>query len=144
MLSDLDRKVCQKHKLEIQTIDLTQSTADQDKYLCIKCLMEKIDIQNMALVDETKTMIKQMKSEQFNNKIKEYQRRIQNFKQIESQVKEMKVSINNTIDKLQSNLNQKITIMENELNDSESKTVNSTFEEDVRILSKNYKGSFNY
>ncbi|CAK80830.1 unnamed protein product (macronuclear) [Paramecium tetraurelia] len=106
--------------------------------------MEKIDIQNMALVEETKIMIKQMKSEQLNNKLKDYQRRIQNFKQIESQVKEMKVSINNTIDKLQSNLNQKITLMENELDDSESKTIVSTFEEDIRILSKIYKGSFNF
>ncbi|CAK79912.1 unnamed protein product (macronuclear) [Paramecium tetraurelia] len=144
MLSDLDRKMCQKHKLEILTIDLKQSTAVEDKFLCIKCLMEKIDIQNMALVEETKTMIKSMKSEQLNNRLREYQRRIQNFKQIESQLKEMKVSINNTIDKLQSNLNQKITLMENELNDSESKTMVSTFEEDVRILSNNYKGSFNF
>ncbi|CAD8142436.1 unnamed protein product [Paramecium octaurelia] len=144
MLSDFDRKVCQKHKLEILTIDLKQSTADEDKFLCIKCLMEKIDISNMALVEETKIMIKQMKSEQLNNKIKDNQIRIQNFKQIESQVKEMKVSINTTIDKLSSNLNQKITQMENQLDDSESKTLVSTFEEDVRILSKFYKGSYNF
>ncbi|CAD8179775.1 unnamed protein product [Paramecium pentaurelia] len=144
MSSDLDKKLCQKHKLEILTIDLKQSTADEDKYLCIKCLMEKIDIQNMALVEETKTMIKQMKSEQLTFKIKEYQRRIEIFKQIQSQVKELKLSINNTIDKVQSNLDQKITLMENELDESESKTFVSTFEEDIRILSKNYKGSFSF
>ncbi|CAD8212642.1 unnamed protein product [Paramecium pentaurelia] len=141
MSSDLDKKLCQKHKLEILTIDLKQSTAEEDKYLCIKCLMEKIDIQNMALVEETKTMIKQMKSEQLNNKIKEYQGRIENFRQIQSQVKEFKLLINNTIDKVQSNIDQKITLMENELDESESV---STFEEDVKILSKNYKGSFSF
>ncbi|CAD8113185.1 unnamed protein product [Paramecium sonneborni] len=144
MSCDSDKKLCQKHKLEIQTIDLKQSTAEEDKYLCIKCLMEKIDIKNMALVEETKTMIKQMKSEQLNYKIKEYQRKIENYRQIQSQVKELKLSINNTIDKVQSNLDQKVIEMENELDESESKTLVSTFEQDVRILSKNYKGSFNF
>ncbi|CAD8142221.1 unnamed protein product [Paramecium pentaurelia] len=144
MSSDLDKKLCQKHKLEILTIDLKQSTADEDKYLCIKCLMEKIDIQNMALVEETKTMIKQMKSEQLNNKIKEYQSRIESFRQIQSQIKEFKLLINNTIDKIQSNIDQKITLMENELDESESKTFVSSFEEDVKVLSKNYKGSFSF
>ncbi|CAD8204322.1 unnamed protein product [Paramecium pentaurelia] len=144
MSSDLDKKLCQKHKLEILTIDLKQSTAQDDKYLCIKCRMEKIDIQNMALVEETKTMIKQMKSEQYNNNIKEYQGRIENFRQIQSQVKEYKLLINKTIDKVQSNIDQRITLMENELDESQSQTLISTFEEDVKILSQNYKGSFSF
>ncbi|CAD8157798.1 unnamed protein product [Paramecium pentaurelia] len=144
MSSELDKKLCLKHKLEILTIDLKQSTADEDKYLCIKCLMEKIDIQNMALVEETKIMINQMKSEQLNSKIKEYQRKIENFRQIQTQIKELKLQINNTIDKVQCNLDQKITLMEKELEESETKTQVSSFEEDVKVLSKNYKGSFSF
>ncbi|CAD8130389.1 unnamed protein product [Paramecium sonneborni] len=78
MSSELEKKICQKHKLKIKTVDLKQSTVDEDKYLCIKCLIEKIDIQNMAMVEETKALIKQMKSEQQCNKIKENQRRMYN------------------------------------------------------------------
>ncbi|CAD8173438.1 unnamed protein product [Paramecium octaurelia] len=106
--------------------------------------MEKIDIQNMALVEETKTMIKQMKNEQLSYKLKEYQRKIENYREIQSQVKELKMSINNTLDKVQCNIDQKITQMENELEQSESKIQVSSFEEDVTLLSKNYKGSFSF
>ncbi|CAD8213850.1 unnamed protein product [Paramecium octaurelia] len=144
MQFELDKRMCSRHKLEILTIDLKQSTAEEDKYLCIKCLMEKIDIQNMALVEDTKTMIKQMRNEQLNYKLKEYQRKIENYREIQSQVKELKLSINNTLDKVQCNLDQKITQMENNLEQSESKIYVSSFEEDVRVLSKNYKGSFRF
>ncbi|CAD8109505.1 unnamed protein product [Paramecium primaurelia] len=144
MSTEIEKKFCSKHNLEIQTIDLKQSTAEENKYLCIKCLIEKIDIQNIALVEETQIMIKQMKSEQLNHKIKENQKRIENFTQIQSQLKELKLSINNIIDKVQSNIDQKLNLIEKELEESESKTLISSFEDDVKILSKNYKGSFSF
>ncbi|CAD8214335.1 unnamed protein product [Paramecium pentaurelia] len=144
MSTEIEKKICSKHNLEIQTIDLKESTAEENKYLCIKCLIEKIDIQNIALVEETKIMIKQMKSEQLNHKIKENQKRIENFTQIQSQLKELKLSINNIIDKVQSNIDQNLNLFEKELEESESKTLISSFEDDVKVLSKNYKGSFSF
>ncbi|CAD8129558.1 unnamed protein product [Paramecium sonneborni] len=96
------------------------------------------------MVEETKTLIKQMNSEQQCKKIKENQRRMENFREKQFQVKELKMSINNTIEKVQINLEQKIALMEKEFEEQESKIQVSTFEEDVKILSKNYKGSFSF
>ncbi|CAD8167813.1 unnamed protein product [Paramecium pentaurelia] len=144
MSLEQERKVCSKHSLEITTVDLKQSTAKEDKYLCIKCLIEKIDIQNMALVDETKIMIKEMKNEQQTLKIQENQKRIETLKQIQCQIKEFKVQIENVIEKILININQKISIIEKDLEQIDQKPKIYKFEDEVEILSKNYKGSFNY
>ncbi|CAD8155291.1 unnamed protein product [Paramecium pentaurelia] len=139
-----ERKVCSKHQLEITTIDLKQSTAKEDKYLCIKCLIEKIDIQNMALMDETKIMIKEMKSEQQTLKIKENQIRIENLKQIECLIKQFKVQIEDVIDKILINIHSRVQTIEQDLEEYDSKSKIYKFEDEVEILSKHYKGSFNY
>ncbi|CAD8128551.1 unnamed protein product [Paramecium sonneborni] len=139
-----ERKICSKHQLEIATIDLKQSTAKEDKYLCIKCLIEKIDIQNMALVDETKIMIKEMKNEQQTLKIKENQKRIEQFKQIECLIKQFKVQVEDVVDKILININSRIQSIEKDFEEYDSKFKISKFEDEVEILSKHYKGSFNY
>ncbi|CAD8215393.1 unnamed protein product [Paramecium octaurelia] len=144
MSLEQERKVCQKHQMEITTIDLKQSTSKEEKYLCIKCLIEKIDIQNMVLVDETKIMIKEMKSEQQTLKIKENQRRIETFKQIQCLIKEYKVQVENVIEKIIINIHQKIQLIEKDLEELDQKSKIYKFEDEVEILSSNYKGSFNY
>ncbi|CAD8214434.1 unnamed protein product [Paramecium pentaurelia] len=45
-----------------------QSTVDEDKYLCMKCMLEKIDSQNIFSLEDTKIMIKEMRSEQLKKK----------------------------------------------------------------------------
>ncbi|CAD8114433.1 unnamed protein product [Paramecium primaurelia] len=131
-----ERKVCSKHQLEITTIDLKQSTAKEDKYLCIKCLIEKIDIQNMALMDETKILIKEMKSEQQTLKIKENQIRIENLKQIECLIKQFKVQIEDVIDKILINIHSRIQTIEQDLEEYDSKSKIYKFEDEFEILSK--------
>ncbi|CAD8130960.1 unnamed protein product [Paramecium sonneborni] len=127
------------YSAKIWQLNLFQQNAG-DYYIMLfnykKTLVE--DFINL-IVEETRTMIKQMKSEQLNNKIKENQRRIDTFRQIQLQVKGTKVSIDNTIEKISSNIQQKIQLMEKELENSESKTQLTSFEDDVNILSKNYE-----
>ncbi|CAD8195676.1 unnamed protein product [Paramecium octaurelia] len=127
------RKVCQKHQMEIITIDLKLSTGKEEKYLYIKCLIEKIDIQNMVLVDVTKIIIREMKSElqQLQTiKFNQNQKRIEKFKQIECLIKEYKF--------------QKIQLIEKDLEELDQINKIYTFEDEVEILSQHYKGSYNY
>ncbi|CAD8149861.1 unnamed protein product [Paramecium pentaurelia] len=92
------------------------------------------------LLEETKIMINQMKSEQLNKKVEEYQKMIESFQQIQSLVKELKISINKTIEKVQSNLN----LIENELMKSKPNIQVSSFEEDMKVLLKNYKDPYSF
>ncbi|CAK66921.1 unnamed protein product (macronuclear) [Paramecium tetraurelia] len=98
------RRICSKHQLEITTIDLKQSTPKDDKYLCTKCLIEKIDIQNMALMDETQFMIKEMKFKQQTFELKEKQKRIEKQKQMECMIKGFKVQVEEIFDKILTNI----------------------------------------
>ncbi|CAD8130325.1 unnamed protein product [Paramecium sonneborni] len=109
------RKISSKPQMETTTVDLKQSITKEDKYLCMQCLIEKIDIQNIVLVDETKVMIQEMKQEQYSLKIKQTQKRIETFILIQSQIKEFKVQVENVIEKILININEKIQLLEKNL-----------------------------
>ncbi|CAD8109501.1 unnamed protein product [Paramecium primaurelia] len=141
MSSEDNKKLCSKHNLEVLVIEFKQSNVDEG---CIKCLMEKFDTQNIFLVQETKIMIHQMKSDILDKKVKQYLTMIETYQKIQSLIKELSLSITKILHKVEFNLSSKIQLIKDELKNSKQNIQVSSFEEDIKVLLKNQKGPFSF
>ena len=63
-MSSIECKIenCTAHKLEILAVDLKAHKEKNNKFLCVKCLIERIDGNYIVLINEGLEMIKEMKN----------------------------------------------------------------------------------
>ncbi|CAD8131244.1 unnamed protein product [Paramecium sonneborni] len=93
--SEIKKRYCQIHKLEIIVVDLKSSTKQEDKYLQAKCLYQKIDNQNFALLTETIDMIQDMKTQALKVNKEENQNRLNNMKQLQVLYQKYQIILSN-------------------------------------------------
>ncbi|CAK89393.1 unnamed protein product (macronuclear) [Paramecium tetraurelia] len=138
------QRTCLIHEnIEIIAIDLTQSQREKqdDKYLCVQCLIDKIGINTIVLYDNTIDMIKEMKSKAKKITQDMTQVRVNNIKQLQQSILDYDQLTKEVISKLQNNINQQIIEGEKEIELRDQQMDSINLEEDIPILSSLYKGN---
>ncbi|CAD8213642.1 unnamed protein product [Paramecium pentaurelia] len=131
-----DMKMCSKHKLEIILVDLDSKVAQEDRCLCVRCIIERMNMKKMNLIDETKNMIKEMKMNEQNQRILDNKKRLDNFNGIESLLRELKQNIDSIFDKLFNNIQYKLNQISKDIGNIESQSIIFNFEDDIERLSQ--------
>ncbi|CAD8214408.1 unnamed protein product [Paramecium octaurelia] len=144
MSSSSQKKICSIHKLEITTIDLSKSIMNQNKYLCTKCLIQKISTKNMVLVNEAEEMIKEMENTQKSIKHQEVLQRVENYRLIQQLLRKCQEQFLTVIEQIILNLEDKIQSINEELQQFSSKQNEQNFEDKIDLLSQNYQGNHFY
>ncbi|CAD8213908.1 unnamed protein product [Paramecium pentaurelia] len=135
-MEEQDMKMCQKHKLEIILVDFDSKIAQEDRCLCIRCIIERMNKKKKNLIDETKFMIKEMKMNQENQRIIDSKKRLDNFNGIEQLLKELKQNIYSIFDKIFNNILSKFNWIQSDVANIELQSIIFNFEEDIESLSQ--------
>ncbi|CAD8130475.1 unnamed protein product [Paramecium sonneborni] len=141
---ETEKKICQIHRLDVVAVDLKSETRLEDKYLCTRCLTDKIDKENMALLFEANQMIQSMKTQSLKQSKEENTLRLTNLKQLSSSIKSFINYIKTELGKLLHLVDQQIEQIQNEIESKETKIEIKNFDDEIQILSENYIGNFNY
>ncbi|CAD8177356.1 unnamed protein product [Paramecium octaurelia] len=141
---EFEKKICQVHKLDIIAFDLKSQTRIQDKYLCSRCMAEKIDKENLTLLNETVEMIYSMKNQASKLNKEENCLRLINIKQLQSSIKSFKDYIKTDLNKLLQLIDLQIEQIQIEIESKETKQEIKNLEEDQLILSKYYNGDHSF
>ncbi|CAD8153687.1 unnamed protein product [Paramecium pentaurelia] len=129
--------VCQIHKREIVALDLDTSEKGQLQYMCCNCLVEKINNNKISTIDQTKERIQSFKTQKQENKTKQIQQRLDYFKKILDQIMEYKCNVENTLEKIYSQIKAQIfTIQKEKESLLENCQILHNFQEDVKSLSQ--------
>ncbi|CAD8127776.1 unnamed protein product [Paramecium sonneborni] len=107
LLSDQDKISCKTHKYETCIVaDLNTKGKKDVNFLCIKCLLKQHSNQKLTLIEDTKKLISQMKSQKMEKQTKENEAKRETFKNVLSQIKEFKITLDLTFDKMTSFVQQ--------------------------------------
>ncbi|CAD8177435.1 unnamed protein product [Paramecium octaurelia] len=129
--------VCQIHQLEIIALDLDTSEKGQFQYLCCYCLVDKMNNNKISTIEQTKDRISSLKTQKKENKTKEIQKRLDYFKNILDQIMDFKNTVENTLEKLYSQIKAQIhTVQQEKQLLLEGVQVQQNFQDDVKSLSQ--------
>ncbi|CAD8204020.1 unnamed protein product [Paramecium pentaurelia] len=142
--SQIEKKLCQVHKLEITVVDFKPQTRLEDKYLCTRCLAEKVDKENLTLLQETIEMIQSMKNQSQKLNKEENTIRLTNIKSLQSSIKSSKDYLKTELNKLLQLIDQQIEQIQTEIELKETKEEIKNFDDELLILSKNYNGNYSF
>ncbi|CAD8213641.1 unnamed protein product [Paramecium pentaurelia] len=135
--SEIENMVCKIHKCEIIAIDLESSEKSQLQYLCCNCLVEKMNNNKISTIEQTKDRIKSLKTQRQESKIKEIQIRLDYFKKILDQIMEFKCNLENSLEKIYSQIKAQIFVIQKEKQSFlENSSIQNNFQEDVKQLSQ--------
>ncbi|CAD8117198.1 unnamed protein product [Paramecium primaurelia] len=129
-------KMCSKHKLEIVLVDLEAKVAQEDRYLCVRCIIERMNKKKMNMIDETKNLIKEMKMTEQNQKFEDNKKRLDNFKIVGQLLRDLKQNIDSIFDKIFNNIQSKLSQIQSDIENIESQTIIFNFEVDIERLSQ--------
>ncbi|CAD8153613.1 unnamed protein product [Paramecium pentaurelia] len=140
-----DKKICQFHKLEIVVVDLNVQTKVDNKYYCTMCLVEKFDNNNnMTMINQVNEMIKNMTIQSERIFKEEQVLRLSSLQQLQSSIKSFKVFIKTELTKLLQQIDLYIEQIQKEVESQETKLEKKNFDDQIQILSQNYKGNLCY
>ncbi|CAD8076581.1 unnamed protein product [Paramecium primaurelia] len=135
---EISKRFCQMHdNYEIIAVDLNISC--NKKFLCAKCLLDMIGTKSIVLYDKAIQMIKDMKNKSDEQKSELNKIKLQNLKQLQNSTAQFEGLIKNTLSKLSDSIEHQIIENQNELDTSDSQLQTVDLEEDIQILSTNYK-----
>ncbi|CAD8166282.1 unnamed protein product [Paramecium pentaurelia] len=129
-------KICSKHKLEIVLVDLEANVAQEDRYLCVRCIIERMNKKKINMIDEAKNLIKEMKMTEQNQKIEDNKKRLDNFKIVGQLLRDLKQNIDSIFDKIFNNIQSKLSQIQSDIENIESQTIIFNFEDDIERLSQ--------
>ncbi|CAD8197715.1 unnamed protein product [Paramecium octaurelia] len=135
-MEESDMRICQKHKMEIIIVDLESRIAQEDRCLCVRCIIERMDKKRMSLIDETTDMIKEMKMNEQNQKIKDNKKRLDNLNGIEQLLRELKQNMDSLFDKIFINIQLKLSQISKDISNVESQSIIFNFQDDIERLSQ--------
>ncbi|CAD8209595.1 unnamed protein product [Paramecium octaurelia] len=138
-----DMKICQKHKLEIIIVDLETRIAQEDRYLCVRCIIERMDKKRMSLIDETQDMIKEMKRNEQNQRIKDSKERFDGLNRIEELLRELKLNMDSIFNKIFNNIQLKLMQISKDISNIESQSITFNFQDDIERLSQYQENQIN-
>ncbi|CAD8145784.1 unnamed protein product [Paramecium octaurelia] len=101
---EFQNRTCQQHQHEIIAVDLKLAKTQNEKYLCGKCLILRIDGQQILLLSELIEMIKQMKNDQKKQFMENNQTQLNYMKQLQQSLKECNQHVKEKIEKTQNNI----------------------------------------
>ncbi|CAD8177419.1 unnamed protein product [Paramecium octaurelia] len=130
---EVEELICQNHKREIVAVDLSEKGNFQ--YLCCICLVEKMNNSKVSTIEQTKERIQSLKTQRQENKTKQIQLRLDHFKIILDQIMEFKCSVENTLEKIYSQIKAQIfTIQKEKQSQLDNFQTQYNFQEEVRSL----------
>ncbi|CAD8116965.1 unnamed protein product [Paramecium primaurelia] len=135
---EIPKRFCQMHdNYDIIAVDLSISC--NKKFLYVKCLLEMIETKSIVLSDKAIQMIKDMKNKSDEQKQELNKIKLQNLKQLQNSTAQFEGLIKNTLSKLSDSIEHQIIENQNELDTTDSQVQRIDLEEDIEILSTNYK-----
>ncbi|CAD8178198.1 unnamed protein product [Paramecium pentaurelia] len=135
---EISKRFCQMHdNYEIIAVDLNISC--NKKFLCAKCFLDMIGTKSIVLYDKAMQMIKDMKNKSDEKKSELNKIKLQNLKQLQNSTAQFEGLIKNTLSKLSDSIEHQIIENQNELETTDSQIQTVDLEEDIQILSTNYK-----
>ncbi|CAD8128828.1 unnamed protein product [Paramecium sonneborni] len=139
-------KMCQAHLLEILAVDLNAAKEQKQKYLCAKCLIERIDGNYIVLLKEAINMIKEMKTKCKEDAVKKTQDALTNMQNLQSSVSKINEQFSIVFEKLQNKIKENINLNEQEIELKKNLTDELILDKDIETLSfvKNGSGSSNF
>ncbi|CAD8067502.1 unnamed protein product [Paramecium primaurelia] len=141
---DFEKRICEKHSYQIIAVDLKLSKTQNEKYLCGKCLILRIEGQQILLLSEMIEMIKQMKNDQKKQIIENNQTQLNYMKQLQQSLKECNQHIKEKFEKTQNNIELQIKDSNKDTNKKEEIQEEVNLDKDIEALSKYYKGNKEY
>ncbi|CAD8141241.1 unnamed protein product [Paramecium pentaurelia] len=107
--------------------------------LCIKCIIEQLSNKKITLIDDTKRLICQMKTQKIENQQKKNEKRREIFKNFLSQIKEFKLTVDVAFDKMTSFIQYRFFYIQKEIESLQYEGKNNYLEdltEQSRIYSE--------
>ncbi|CAD8103172.1 unnamed protein product [Paramecium primaurelia] len=140
----LEIKNCGNHQLEIVAVDLKAPKEKKEKFLCVKCLIERVDGNYIVLLKEGLEMIQEMKKKCKLQVMTDTQQQLENIKNLQSSVSEINKLFSDVFGKLQNNFDENINSNQQEIECKEKTTEDVNLDQDFETLSNYYKGNFVY
>ncbi|CAD8070398.1 unnamed protein product [Paramecium sonneborni] len=141
---DIINKQCQQHSYQIIAVDLKCAKTQNEKYLCAKCLILRMEGQQIILLNELIQMIQEMKIKQKKHSIENNQTQLDYMKMLQQSLKECTNHIKETFEKTQNNIEGQIKKNENEIQIKQDSQIDIDLDQDIEKLSKYYKGNNQY
>ncbi|CAD8201958.1 unnamed protein product [Paramecium pentaurelia] len=136
-------KICQTHQFEILAVDLQAAREQKQKYLCVKCLIERIQGNNIVLLSEAIEMIKEMKNQCKDEVEKKNQETLNSIQNLQSSVLKINEHFTQVFDKLQYKINENINSNEQHIEQKKTSFDELNLDKDIETLSLIYKGNSN-
>ncbi|CAD8201881.1 unnamed protein product [Paramecium pentaurelia] len=141
---ELEAKNCTLHQLEILAVDLKAPKEKKEKFLCVKCLIERVDGNYIVLLKEGLEMIQEMKNKCKLQVMTDTQQQLENIKNLQSSVSEINKLFSDVFGKLQNNFDENINSNQQEIECKEKTIEDLNLDQDFETLSNYYKGNFVY
>ncbi|CAK63462.1 unnamed protein product (macronuclear) [Paramecium tetraurelia] len=142
---ELEIKICETHQLEIVAVDLKAAKEKKEKFLCVKCLIKRVDENYIVLLKEGLKMIQDMKQKCKIQVMNDTQKTLENIKNLQTSVSEINKLFSDTFRKLQDNFDDNIkNSNKSEIQFKEQSVEELKFDQDFETLSIHYKGNLNY
>ncbi|CAD8172218.1 unnamed protein product [Paramecium pentaurelia] len=116
---EIEKKFVKSTNQRLQEID--------DKYLCTRCLAERVDKENMALLNDATEMIQSMKTQSLKLAKEENVLRLTNLRQLQSSIKSFKNQVKT---------DQQMQQIQIDIELKEQKLEIKNYDEEIQILSK--------
>ncbi|CAD8158105.1 unnamed protein product [Paramecium octaurelia] len=129
-------KLCTKHNLEIVLVDLEAKIVQGTRFLCLKCIIEKMNLTKIKQIDETNHLIQEMNKSEINRKIEDNNKRLKIFNTLESQLRELKQNLDSVFDEIFNNIRSKQSQIVSDKTNIQQQSITLTFEEDIERLSQ--------
>ncbi|CAK63415.1 unnamed protein product (macronuclear) [Paramecium tetraurelia] len=136
-------KNCQTHQLEILAVDLKAAREQKQKYLCVKCLIERIQGNNIVLLSEAIEMIKELKNKYKDEEVKKKQETLNSVQNLQCSVSKVNDHFTQVFDKLQNKINESISSNEQEIEQKKTSFDELSLDKDIETLSQIYNGNSN-
>ncbi|CAD8211610.1 unnamed protein product [Paramecium pentaurelia] len=137
-------KNCSTHQLQIVAVDLKATKEKQEKFLCVKCLIDRVDGNYIVLLKEGLEMIDQMKNKFKEQTISHTQQQQENIKSLQSSVLEMNKLFSDVFTKLQNNFDEIINSNQQDIQTKEKTVEEIDLDQDFETLSDIYKGNSDF
>ncbi|CAD8129917.1 unnamed protein product [Paramecium sonneborni] len=132
-MPEVREMICKTHKRELVAIDLVSSESRKFEFLCLDCLVEKINNNNISTFESTKIRIQQYKNKRLEKRTKDIEIRQKNFEILLHSINELKNKIEEALVNIYSEIKKQMSEGKQSLEEFQTQL---NFLEDVKQLSE--------
>ncbi|CAK77355.1 unnamed protein product (macronuclear) [Paramecium tetraurelia] len=141
---EFQNRTCQQHSHQIIAVDLKLANTQNEKYLCGKCLILRIEGQQILLLTELIEMIKQMKNDQKKQFMENNQTQLSYMKQLQQSLKECNQHVKEKIEQTQNNIEIQIQDSNKDIKTKEEDQEEVDLDKDIESVSYYYNSNKEY